>query len=1330
VGSSPRLLVWNPSKTDVLIKRGSRLAQLASESLKERRARLDVPLPEADNLPNNPDLPIEDHVAWIREEFEASINDSGCAARGPEKKIALDLLISFQDLFSKDGEFGRTTLVKHAIHTGDAAPIKCRNRPVNPALLDDLRHQMEEWLRYGVVEPSSSPWASALVAVKKKNGKTRWCVDYRALNDITTKDAYPMPLIEDNLAHLAHSTVFSTVDGSGAFHVVELEEDAKPKTAFATPWGLYQFKRMPFGLTNAPATYSRLMQVALRKIPCSKALSYLDDTLIHSNGFSDHVVALRQVLEAHRAAGLKLQPSKCHLFRTNVEYLGHAVSANGVKPMTSYLDVVRDWPVPQTLTELRAFLGKVGYYRRFIKDYGKIARPLTESTKEENLADPKLKTIKITTEFKAAHRQLKEALCRAPILAFPRFDTDEPFIVDTDWSQEHRAIGGVLSQKQDGVERVICYGAKKLNTGQANYPATKGELFAIIFFLRYWRYYLHWRKFLLRTDHQALTWIKTMEAPTGMVARWLDTLANFDFEVQYRKGDHHGNADGLSRAPHVTETLEGEPNLMVEERLQAILPPETIGALPSTNEEWAKEQDQDRDLRSVRKWLGKPPGSIGLDRRSLSVRARYLYDLLPRLSVNSSNVIQLEPLITKGVFNRPPLPVIPQHLEGEAISLAHHLVAHRGIHATAHLLATRAFLVSGRAAIERSLAACIPCQVKKGEPKPQRHTYATVKSGFPFQRISMDFVGPMPRTKRGNTMILTIKDTFTKWVEAFPMARATAENVAKILEREIFPRYGYPDYIHSDRGSQFTGHLMSELAQLVHISITVTPAYHPQSNPVERAHRDLKAGLRAALESVGGLQWDECIPQILFAFRITPARGTGYSPFLMMFGRDPNIPLGVVSQPPGALSANQYVDQLWSRMERVHGWARENLAKEVARQQKIYTQPQIRYKPGDKVWLFNPALSTQTGRKLVRPWTGPWIVSQEISPVLYEIRDREGRTIPAAADRLRPYVAPTAQHRDCSPSRLVQLPSEDIDGSWLSLPPVLAEEGTPEEPPDSDDAEPINVAPQGSDFLPDVGTSRLDENNGLSTSGHSHCHNREDLDGSLEARPATREPSLPRGRSPCPGETNGTTRILQRDAAPTTSHEQEVNLARKKFPAVPAAELGGQKEAASPSSAPSRGLGDQTAAATAADPVDPSTRATNRMDPFSPSSKVQRPDGVHHRYFLRKYRSRHEADRRGNPEKAPADGRGEGKSRQKDKNAGQAGGAGSTKRSRGRPRKRLVVARQSPLLGSERQLHSVRGRQEDAGKMVAHEESITEPNDSVEETYWNKHLKGAETLSI
>ena len=271
--------------------------------------------------------------------------------------------------------------------------------------------------------------------------------------------------------------------------------------------------------------------------------------------------------------------------------------------MEQYQSLVWEWPTPTTRAQIRTFLGKTGYYRRFIPGYAQIAKPLFERLKKTDIRDHD--PFPPSPQVEKATQELKERLVQAPILAYPRFDSNEPFILDTDWSLENEAIGAVLSQVQDGHERVIAYGAKRLTKSQRNYPATKGELSAVIHFIRHWRYYLQHRPFVLRTDHKALEWIRTMEAPTGMIQRWLDTLANFQFTIEHRAGPKHTNADALSRAPHAPEmTLQEERDITMGERIGAINP---IDSRPLeqtwTVEDWKIAQHQDRDLSDLRRIL-------------------------------------------------------------------------------------------------------------------------------------------------------------------------------------------------------------------------------------------------------------------------------------------------------------------------------------------------------------------------------------------------------------------------------------------------------------------------------------------------------------------------------------------------------------------------------------------------------------------------------------------------------------------------------------------------------------------------------------------------------
>ena len=341
----------NLTDRPVTVRRGSRYGTMAlledeekglciMSSQPGRRHRVAGAPPATPRAPDGPtQWPDSKKRQWLEDEFK--LRESPWLSSPGLVKKAVDLLLRYWGVFSHEGEFGKTGLIKHEIHTEGGPPIKTKYRPLNPVLEKDLERQLLEWRKHDVIEPSQSQWSFALVAASKKNSeKKRWCVDYRPLNAITLKDTFPIPHIEDNLVRLGKSRVFSGIDGCGAYHVVEVAKGDREKTAFATPKGTFQFKRMPFGLTNAPATYCRLVQMVLAGIPQEMALPYLDDTCVHSEDLDSHFVALGRVLQAHERAGLKLQPAKCQLFQEQIEYLGHIVSEKGVRPPEEYKAIV------------------------------------------------------------------------------------------------------------------------------------------------------------------------------------------------------------------------------------------------------------------------------------------------------------------------------------------------------------------------------------------------------------------------------------------------------------------------------------------------------------------------------------------------------------------------------------------------------------------------------------------------------------------------------------------------------------------------------------------------------------------------------------------------------------------------------------------------------------------------------------------------------------------------------------------------------------------------------------------------------------------------------
>jgi hypothetical protein len=321
-----------------------------------------------------------------------------------------------------------------------------------------------------------------------------------------------------------------------------MAETSRPKTAFVTHQGLFEFNVMSFGLTNAPATFERLMELALRGLQWQECLIFLDDIIIFGASFDETMARLQHVLGRFKEAGLKLKPSKCALFRQEVAFLGHVVNKGGVMCDPKKLEAVTTWPRPKNVTEVRSFLGFCSYYRRFVRGFAAIATPLTALTEKD-------RRFEWGQECQEAYEALRGALVKAPILAYPDPSLESPMILDTDASQF--AIGAVLSQMQEGVERVIAYASKTLSSTQRNYCVTYKELLAVVTFVKHFRHYLLGRHFKVRSDHGSLRWLTTWKDIDSMPARWMARLSLFDFDLEHRKGTAHGNADGLSRRPLV-----------------------------------------------------------------------------------------------------------------------------------------------------------------------------------------------------------------------------------------------------------------------------------------------------------------------------------------------------------------------------------------------------------------------------------------------------------------------------------------------------------------------------------------------------------------------------------------------------------------------------------------------------------------------------------------------------------------------------------------------------------------------------------------------------------
>ena len=467
-----------------------------------------------------------------------------------QKQQVRQFLSRWDGIFSKSPtDLGCAKLVEHEIHLENDRPFKEPYRRIPPALIQEVREHLNEMLEVGAIRPSKSPFSSNVVIVRKKDGTIRFCIDYRKLNQRTIKDAQAIPRVDDTLHLLAGSKYFSTLDLKSGYWQVELKESDKAKTAFqAGTLGFYECNRMPFGLCNAPATFQRLMERCMGELNLRDCLIYLDDIIIFSSTFEEHVERLQAVFERLQENNLKLKPSKCKLFRSKVSYLGHVVSEEGIHTDPSKIEAIKDWPVPKSTKDVRRFLGFAGYYRRFINGFAAIARPLNDLL-VGHVTNPKAKSKKAlkrspfewTEKHQRSFDTIIDRLSNPPVLAYA--DYSLPFKVHTDASFD--GLGAVLYQTQDGKERVIAYASRSLKPSEKNYPAHKLEFLALKWAIcEKFHDYLYGSLFEAITDNNPLTYVLTTAKLDATGQRWIASLSGYNFTIKYRSGSKNADADG------------------------------------------------------------------------------------------------------------------------------------------------------------------------------------------------------------------------------------------------------------------------------------------------------------------------------------------------------------------------------------------------------------------------------------------------------------------------------------------------------------------------------------------------------------------------------------------------------------------------------------------------------------------------------------------------------------------------------------------------------------------------------------------------------------------
>lgn len=866
----------------------------------------------------------------------------------PEQERSVrELLNEFEDLFANDlSQLGKCKVGEHRIETQDAPPIKSRAYRRSPDEREFIDDEVEKMMKYGIVRKSTSPWSSPVVLVLKKDGSKRFCVDYRKINKITKIDAYPLPLIDEIFDALGGAQYFSSIDAASGFWQIPMSQRDTEKTAFVTHSGIYEFTVMPFGLCNAPATYQRIMDEVLRGLLWRKTVNFIDDALIYSKTFTDHLSDLREVLERYRRNNLKLSAKKCHIFCQKISFLGHIISNQGVEVDPAKVEKLRKMPEPHSTKDVRAFLGLASYYRRFIQGFSKIARPLTEMTKKD--------AIPWNPQAREAFYKLKKTLAEAPILSLPNFE--EIFILTTDAS--HQGLGAMLSQNLDKKgEQAVAYASCSLTKAQKNYSITELEALAIVWGVAKFRVYLQNKPFTLRTDHEALKYLfNGTSEPSGRLARWIIALQAYKFNIEYVPGKTNPT-DVLSR---LVATTSASPSNGYLEEIEAFL---KNGTLP-----------ENRKIRTKIIHLAK---KFRLQEEQMQHR----------------NKLGFWRLVIKD---------IPQRQE--IISNVHNL-GHFGVGKTVQAISSRYWWPNLAKETAKMINECSNCQLYS--TPNHEETLRPIKVEEVFERWSLDYVGPLPETFCGYKFIIVATEHFTRWAEARATKFNNAQETADFLYDSIISRFGCPKHLQSDRGTSFLNEVVKTLVAKWKTKHHYSSPYHPQSNGmVERFNGTLCRSLKRLCQ---GKEWNRFIDQVLWAYRSLKHSATGESPAYLLYGVELRLPIDNKHQEALKSRKRITIQDLEKRHEQLSRFLPEVRKQALNRSKKAQdkrvgkSKSDTPFKIGDKVLRHCSWLDNSLSGKLEPKWDGPFFIHEVGDLGAYKLRTVDGKVLknPVNGSRLR-----------------------------------------------------------------------------------------------------------------------------------------------------------------------------------------------------------------------------------------------------------------------------------------------------------------------------------------
>jgi hypothetical protein len=866
--------------------------------------------------------------------------------------------------------------------------------------MEEVERQIQELLARQMIEPSKSPYSAPIVLARKKDGTFRFCIDYKALNAVTKKDVYPLPRVDDIFDTLHGATIFSSLDMPSGYHHVSIRPQDREKTAFRTRSGHWQWLRMPFGLTNAPATFQRMMDVLFSGLLWRFVLVYLDDIFIFSRSIDEHMKHLDIILSRLQEAGLRIKLPKCQFAVDKIEFLGHVVSSEGIHTSPKNVESVRNAPAPKNVNELHSFLGLAGYYRRFIRRFADIAAPLYKLLHKE-----------VKWEWNDSHQRafeaLKTALTEPPVLVIPDFR--KPFTLTTDASQV--AIGGVLEQRcDDGRVRVVSFFSRTLKDAETRYSTLDREYLGVYSNVKHFRPYLLGNHFTVHTDHKPLVDIlnRQDDSLTDRRAAWKDYLRGFDFTAVYRKGEHNP-ADGPSRppiaqpAPIVAAVFAAEDIAIVEQQRQDPLIRRYIdyltdGTLP------AKRSDA-QHVRHATQYM-----FLGED--------NVLYRMWQRRRQGRNSL-------------RHQL-VVPESRRRDVLTEFHDSPfsgGHFGFFKTLMKTQERYWWPSIRDDVKKWVEECESCAKFKPSRQKKQGLLQPIIPEYFNHIVSSDVKGPLPITALGYQHICFIHDLHSKWVEAAPLRYNNAEEIRRVVLDRWILRYGPPTVLLTDRGSPYLSDAVASILKLFGSEKRNTTSQRPEADGgAERVISTIWGAVKQYINDAG-TDWDEYLGQVTFAYNTSVHQTTEHTPYSLVFGRDPNLPIDLSlgrSDAPDNFDVDSYAAHLQALMRVAE---RDVLAAQT-RNQATAAEKHNRhrrrtdYQPGELVWY---QWEDQSRPKAIRQLRyGPFRIVEKKGEKTYRIEIPRGYKHKfhdiVNVDRLFKYHAPGIRVRPAA-NRVVAVPA-------------------------------------------------------------------------------------------------------------------------------------------------------------------------------------------------------------------------------------------------------------------------------------------------------------------